>query len=58
MSQPSTSDGNEKPTGNVTQNEANSDEYPSSQKRILIMAAIYLATFLVTLVRQIFCFER
>lgn len=46
MSRPS-SQGDEKTNKNVE-----TAEYPSNQKRVLIMAALYLAAFLVTLVRR------
>ncbi|KAF2190966.1 MFS general substrate transporter [Zopfia rhizophila CBS 207.26] len=54
MSRPS-SDGDEKPPGGVNQtnNKTENAEYPSSQKRILIMTALYLAAFLVTLDQNI-----
>ncbi|KAI0836436.1 putative efflux pump antibiotic resistance protein [Hypoxylon sp. FL0890] len=49
------SDGDEKPTGGINQTNARVDvgEYPSNQKRILIMIAIYLASFLVNLDQNI-----
>ncbi|KAI1098361.1 putative efflux pump antibiotic resistance protein [Jackrogersella minutella] len=54
MSQPS-SEGEEKPASGVqqTKNETHGITYPSTQKRIVVMAAIYLASFLVTLDQNI-----
>ncbi|KAI1134675.1 putative efflux pump antibiotic resistance protein [Hypoxylon sp. FL0543] len=46
------SDGDEKPTG-ANQTNAKVEEYPSNQKRIVIMTAIYLASFLVNLDQNI-----
>ncbi|KAI0116071.1 putative efflux pump antibiotic resistance protein [Hypoxylon sp. NC0597] len=49
------SDGDDKPTGGIDQTSRKMDvsEYPNSQKRILIMTAIYMASFLVNLDQNI-----
>ncbi|KAI1764472.1 major facilitator superfamily domain-containing protein [Hypoxylon sp. FL1150] len=54
MSEPSSASG-EKPQVGVNQayNDAKTPEYPSSQKRIVIMLALYLAIFLVNLDQNI-----
>ncbi|KAI1406851.1 putative efflux pump antibiotic resistance protein [Hypoxylon sp. FL1857] len=52
---PTSSDGDEKPAGAVDKTNPNAsvDEYPSNNKRVLIMIAIYLASFLVNLDQNI-----
>lgn len=53
MSQSPSRDGDEKTPRDITQTEKTEGaaEYPSSMQRILIMTALYLAIFLVTLVQ-------